>query len=99
MNERGYLPHTIRDQVAFFNNPARLRKPAFMVINRVQDFVPGEQILGTAVALIAMCETLNLPLQDVLTKAVRVLSDVDGPYTEQIKAIRDYARNELTGER
>lgn len=92
-----FLPQTIRDQIAYFNNPARLRVPAFSVISRVQDHTPGEQILGTAVALIAMCQTLNVPLQDVLTKAGNALADAEGPFSSHLQAVRDYARNELTG--
>lgn len=90
-------PQAVRDQIAFFANAADLRRPAFAVIDGLQltDSKPGAQILGTAVALIAMCESANIPLQDVLTKASRALADAEGPYSTHIRSIRDYAANEI----
>ena len=87
----------IADQVALFNNPARLRVPAFSVIDALQRASrrPGEQILATAVALIAMCESANLNFNDVVAKAIRVMADVEGPFTGQLQAVRAYAANEL----
>lgn len=92
--------NSLRDQVALFNNPARLRVPAFMIIDRIQQAQsagtrPGEAILATAVALIAMCESSGLKLDDVIFKASRVMADVEGPFTSHLQAVRDYARNEL----
>lgn len=85
------------DQVALFNSPARLRVPAFAVIDALQKTKtqPGTQVLAAAVALRAMCESANLPLNDVLVKAGRIMGDVEGPFTSHLQAVRDYARNEL----
>lgn len=96
-------PQTIRDQLRLAGNPARLRIPTFAVIDRAQALqgngmcTGGELILSTALALIAMCETVNLPIQDVMTKATNMLADVDGPFTSHIQAVRDYAGRELLG--
>lgn len=92
---KGYKPHTIRDQVQFLTNAARLRRPALTVLSRMQDFTPGEQILGTAVALIAICQSANISLQDVMTTAQNVLADAEGPFTAHIQSIRDFAANEI----
>jgi hypothetical protein len=94
---KGYKAHTVRDQIRFLANPARLRRPAFAVINKLQDFTPGEQMLGAAVALIAMCQGANISLHDVLTTAGKVLADTEGPFTSHVQAIRDYARHEIAG--
>lgn len=92
---RGFRPHTIRDQIRFLPSAARLRVPAFKVISRVQDFTPGEQILGTAVALIAMCESANLSMSDVLQTASNALHDAEAPFTSHVAAIREYANREI----
>ena len=86
---------TVADQVRLAANPARLRAPAFRVIDRMQHYRPGEQLLGTAVALVAMADAIQLPLHDLFAVARNVMRDTDGPYSEQIAAIRDYAKNEL----
>lgn len=94
---KGYRAHTVRDQLRFLANPARLRVPAFNVIAKVQNHTPGEQILGTAVALVAMCQSANISLNDVLTVARNVMNDAEGPFTSHVQAVRDYARHEIAG--
>jgi hypothetical protein len=92
---RGYRPHTVRDQLRFLANPARLRVPAHNVLTRIQDHTPGEQLLGTALALMAMCETANVNLFDVLQITANVMQDAEAPFTSHIQAVRDYAAGEL----
>jgi hypothetical protein len=94
---KGYRAHTVRDQMRFLANPARLQRPAFAVISKLQDFTPGEQILGAGVALIAMCQSTGMSLQEVLTISARVMADTEGPFTSHIQAVRDYARHEIAG--
>lgn len=87
----------ISDQIAFFSNPAALRVPAFRIMDRMShiEATPGVQILATAVALRAMCESAGLDLTAVMTKAGKVMADADGPFVPHIQAIRDYAANEI----
>lgn len=86
---------SIRDQVVLASNPAALRVPAFRVLDRMQDQKPGTQLLATAVALVAMAEAVELPMQDLMAIARRAMTDAEGPFTHHIQAIRDYALNEL----
>lgn len=86
---------SLSDQIALLNNPARLRIPAFDVINKVQRHRPGEQVVGTALALVVMCESAGVSLSDVIAKAVRMSAPADGPFVPYIQAIRDYAAREL----
>lgn len=90
-------PSNIRDQLAFFADAASLRRPAFAVIDGLQrtDARGGAQLLGCATALIAMCESANVPVQEVLLKAGRALADSEGPYSTHVRSIRDYAANEI----
>lgn len=86
---------SLRDQIALLNDPATLRKPAFHVINRMQSFRPGEQVMGMALALVVICESTGLSIHDVLSKAQRMTAPADGPFVPHIQAIRDYAVREL----
>ena len=90
---------SLRDQIALHSRPARLRQPAFAVINALQrvNARPGEQVLGTAVALLAMCQSAGVSIDDVIRKAMRMTGDVDAPFTAHLQAVRDYAANELLG--
>jgi hypothetical protein len=58
---------------------------------------PGEQVLGTAVALMAMCQSAGVSVDDVMRKAMRMMGDVEAPFTAHLQAVRDYASNELLG--
>lgn len=86
---------SLSDQIALLNDPATLRVPAFQVINRLQFHRPGDQVVGTALALVVMCESAGVSLHDVITKAQRMTAAADGPFVAHIQAIRDYAAREL----
>lgn len=91
----------LRSQVSECNSPARLRYPAFCIVNALQDtaqngYNGAEQVLGTAVALMALCESSGLRLQDVLTRAGRMMNNAEAPFTAEVRSIRDYAKNEMS---
>lgn len=98
-----YNTTQLSDQISLFNDARKLLVPAFSVIDRLQlgaeNVLPGEQILGTAVALIAMCETANVSLSEVMSKAARVMGDLENSHVAkaQMRAVRDYAKYELLG--
>ena len=76
-------------------SPAQVRAPAFQVLTRIQGLDPGIQLLAVAVALCAMSQACELDMREVIYTAENLLRDCEGPYTEHIQAIRDYARGEL----
>lgn len=86
---------TIKDNLLFFSTAPNLRKPAFLTIERMNYVHPSHQLLGTAVALVAMAEACGVPMRDLIVRAETVMRDVDSCNAEHIKAIRDYAKNEL----
>lgn len=88
---------SIRDQVALASNPARLRVPCFKVIDALQKTKarPGDQILAAAITLVAMCESAGINFNDLIGKAIRMTSDVEGPFTAHLQSVRDYASYEL----
>lgn len=89
--------YTIQDQISFLSNAASIRIPAFCVIDRmgVRQQTPGEHLLGTAVALVAMAQACYLSPQELVMRAERVMADVEGPFTHHAQAIREYAKQEL----
>lgn len=90
----------LSDQVRLCSDASRLRKPAFLVIDAIQNdekSTGGEKIVAVAVALIAMCESTNVNFNEVVTKALNIMGDVEGPFTAHLQAVRDYAREQLRG--
>lgn len=94
-----YTPRSTTDQLALFGctegDMGALRVTAFAVLDRMQQCKPSVQLLGTAVALRAMAESLGLNLSDLMQQASNVLRAADGPFGTHIQAIRDYAAGEL----
>lgn len=94
---RGFKAHTINDQLKFLCDPDRVRVPAFQVIERMQSFTPGEQLLGIAVALTALCQASDINLSDVMSMAQNFIAEANrDPYGSHLGAIRDYAAHELS---
>lgn len=90
----------LADQVRLCADASKLRRPAFLVIDAIQNNTQssnGEKVVATMVALIAMCESSGVPFDDVFQKAINFTRDVEGPFTAHLQAIRDYARDNLRG--
>lgn len=89
--------HSIRDAISFASSPARLRMPAFEVINGLQRHPPAVQMDALFVAAVAMSQTLGLDPHEMVVRARRILPDAEGAYNsgDQLAAIRDYAKGEL----
>lgn len=90
-----YEAHTVRDQVALSFNLPRLRKGAFTVIDRVQSLTPGEQLLGSGLAVVAMAEACGIEPHELIERAKNAMAEAEGPFTSQLQAIRAYAQNEI----
>ena len=88
----------LRDQIRLAHRAALIRRPAFATINTIQSLAhssrAGDAVLGVAAALIAICETNDIPVADVLRKAEAMVNDASR-HSPLIDALRDYARNEL----
>lgn len=84
----------VRDRIAMPDLSA-CRSLAVQQINHIQGTPPSMQIFSTAVALVAMCDAVELDPHDVVIIANRAMNDLESPFTHQIQAIRDYAKSEL----
>lgn len=85
----------VGDSVAFGRfDPERVRCATFRVISRTQDD-PATQIIGTALALQAMCDAVRIDIRELLENTDRRKDDLDGPFTVTFRAIEDYARQEI----
>lgn len=72
-----------------------LREPAFALISRIQDAHPGAQVRSLALALCVVCSEIGISAHDLVQQGYRMMADADGPYTIHIRALKDYAREEL----
>lgn len=83
-----------RDKLFTGGEPELVRRAAYRVITRTQD-TPEVQLMGMAVALVATCRALNGDIRELLVATERMVDDLDGPFTTQMRALEAYARGEL----
>lgn len=87
-------PQSVRDQIGM-PDLTQCRQLAVHQINHVQQASPANQLVATAIAIVAMSEAVDLNPYDVIAVARRAMNDAESPFTHQIQAIRDYAKSEL----
>ena len=73
---------------------------AFEALTRLQTYPPAEQIAGTALLYAALVRRFKVDPRDALVQAQRRLTDALDPSInrkpgDQIRALREYMRNEL----
>jgi type III secretory pathway component EscR len=68
---------------------------SFRVIDTLQDLPKEMQLNALAVLYKIFIEEFGLKHNDLLTRADLIISDADKYYHAEIKALRDYIREEL----
>lgn len=86
---------SIADRVRLSSTVAALREPAFLIISRIQDVNPSDQVRALVLAAYVVCDALNLDPFEEIARASRLVDDAEGPFTYHVQAIRDYAKGEL----
>jgi len=76
-------------------NPLLAVQAAYAAASALQDYTPGEQVAGVAVLLNVMSERTGVSLSELLDKAQRMEKDADTNYTREIRALREYVKEEL----
>ena len=77
-------------------HPVAMREAMYRVIDRTQDR-PEVQLQAMAMALVATCDALNVPVRDLLDTVDVMMNDLNGPFVNTFDALREYARNEIGG--
>lgn len=87
---------TINDRISWFTNLPSLRRGAFRTLDALQmEESKPVQYLGPAVAFVAMAEALGRDPHEDIVRIRRMMNQIEGPFTAEVQAIRDYAKGEL----
>ena len=86
------------DRLYQINDPEKVRATAFGVLDSGQG-APELQLQATAIAFLAMCEATNTDVRQLLVSGERMMRAVDSPFSPTIRAIKEYAKNEIGGAR
>jgi hypothetical protein len=65
------------------------------VIDRLQHFAAGEQVIGACATFLLLCEHYGVPAQDAFTAAKNCMNDTNRKFIPEFRAVSDYVRNEL----
>ena len=87
----------LRDQIAFFSQPLALRPAVYGLTDAIQQHQPAVQLLSLGVGLHLLCAATGVDIRQVLQTAENAISDVDGPFSDTMNALKAYADGELLG--
>jgi hypothetical protein len=87
--------HAIRLSIHAATAPAKFREPSFRIVDALQFPPPEVQLDALFLTAVAMATVVGLDPHEMVTRAKRILPEADGPFTDQISALTDYAKGEL----
>ena len=85
----------LKDRITWFSEPRLLRVPMISIIDVIQSLPGHFQILSAALAFYTLCKGANIDYIEVIRMIERMEKHVDGPYANQFKAMKEYAKHEL----
>lgn len=65
----------------------------------MQDIDPAIQVRALFLAAAVTADVLQLDPHEELLRAKRVMASAEGPFTDQVQAVRDYVAGELLHKR
>lgn len=68
---------------------------AYAAVSAVQTYTPGEQVAALAIALRVAAQHTGIGVGELLDKASRMDAHADTNYTREIRALREYIKNEV----
>lgn len=86
---------TIADRVRTESTVAVLREPAFVILSRIQDLNPSDQVRALFLVAAVIADALALNPHEEIERAYRIMRPAEGPHTVHVQAIRAYAEGEL----
>lgn len=87
-----------RNRIADALNNASAQRSAIAamnVIDRLQHFEAGEQVIGAAATFLLLCEHYGVPAQDAFTVTKNAMNHADGRQIPEFRAVKMYVENEL----
>lgn len=76
-------------------NPLAAVQSAYVAVSAIQGMKPEEQVAGASLLLYVMASNLNLDISQLMDMSQRIRKDADSNYTIEIRALREYVREEL----
>ena len=89
------MPSRLRDRVMWFSQVESLRTPMVAIIDAIQHLPGHFQIMASALAFYTLCKGAGLDYIEIIQMIERMEKHVDGPYANQFKAMKEYAKHEL----
>ena len=75
-------------------HPDAMRQAMYAVIDKTQD-KPEVQVQAIAMALVAVCDAVDIDIKDILNTVEQMRADLDGPFASTFRALEAYARGEI----
>ena len=86
---------SISDRVRTESTVAVLREPAFVLLARIQDLNPSDQVRALFLTACVVADAVGLDAHEEIERGYRIMRPAEGPHTVHVQAIRAYAEGEL----
>jgi len=75
-------------------DPESMRRAMYLVLSRLQE-EPEVQLQATAMCFYVMTRACGIDMRQLLTSIERMVDDTDSPFSVQIPALENYAREQV----
>lgn len=86
----------IQDAMRWFDAPRELREPIVACIDANQRRPKHIAALAPVATAVIVCEALGVDPHDMVKLIRNMESDLESPFAVEFRAMKDYARGELT---
>jgi hypothetical protein len=79
-----------------FTAPQEAMRATYAAISTLQDFPAHLGVIAAAILIQEMSSVLRIPVSELLDKADRITRDLNDHYQPEIKALREYIKQEMS---
>ena len=86
---------SLQDRISWFSEVASLRPLLVTLVDATQEYPGHWQVLAQGLALHCLCRGAGINPHEILHQIERMERDVDAPFANQFRAMKEYAKGEL----
>lgn len=87
--------NTVNDRITAFTDLAALRHASYRALSALDSEKPEVKFLAPGLLFVTMAQQLGRNPHEDIVPLRRIIRAAEGPFTEQVQALRDYVRGEM----
>lgn len=86
---------TVNDRITAFTDLAAIRHATYRALSALDNEKPEVRYLAPAMLFVVMAQQLSRDPHNDIAAVKRIAAAAEGPFTEQVQALRDYVNGEM----